>query len=507
MSVNASPAATEQPGPRGFRTFLILWASQSFSVLGSSVTFFAAVIWLSTVRFATPGQQPLLAAALAAAGLAFALPNVFLAPIAGALTDRYDRRKIMLITNFINCGLSLTLMTLLLTGALELWMLVVIMALFAAVMSFHGSAFDASYVMIVPRDRLPRANGMMQTMWALGGVLSPAVAAAFISLPALAKRGIIPGGLGEALAGMTTGIPLAVALDALTFLVAGCVLFFLSIPSPRRTDLDGAAAAGRQRKTLWADVKEGARYIWHRRPLLWLLGTFTVANFATSPIGIIQPLLVKLNLALDWTARGFTYETALALLSTVISAGGVAGGVIISTWGGLKRRRIYGVVVPLIVMGLAQVAFGLSPRLYVAAAMGFVLAAMGPMMNAHSQTIWQTQTPPELQGRVFSVRRVIAQCTLPLGTAVAGGAAGVLNPGVFIAILGGVLAVFCVAQLLNPYLLKVEDREYLEGLAAGRVAAAQASASRDSARGTGAAAGGAGQGAGGAGTHGGTSGR
>jgi len=484
MSVGASPTATEQPQPRGFRTFLILWASQSFSVLGSSVAFFASVIWLTTVKFAAPGQQPLLAAALAATGLAFALPNVFLAPIAGAWTDRHDRRKIMLTADLINGCLSLTLMTLLLTGALELWMLISITVLFAAVMSFHGSAFDASYVMIVPKNLLPRANGMMQTMWALGGILSPAVAAILISLPALAKRGVIHGGLGEALAGMVTGIPLAMALDALTFFVAACVIFFLSIPSPRRADQDGAATAGRQRKTLWADIKEGALYIWHRRPLLWLLGTFTVANFAISPVGIIQPLLVKLNLALDWTARGFSYETALALLSTVVSAGGVAGGVIISTWGGLKQRRVYGVVVPLIIMGLALVAFGLSPLLYLTAAMGFVLAAMGPMMNAHSQTIWQTQTPPELQGRVFSVRRVIAQCTVPLGTAVAGGVAGVLNPGVFIAILGGVLAVFCVAQLLNPYLLKVEDRDFLESLAADRVAAAQASASRDIAGGT-----------------------
>jgi DHA3 family macrolide efflux protein-like MFS transporter len=482
VSVNASKIAPAPSGPGGFRTFLILWATQSFSVLGSSVTFFSAVIWLTTVKFAAPGQQPLLAAALAAAGLAFALPNVFLAPIAGALTDRHDRRKIMAVTNFLNTALSLALMALLLSGKLELWMLITIVALFAAVMSFHGSAFDASYVMIVPRDLLPRANGMMQTMWALGGVLSPAVATAIISLPALARRGIIPGGLGEALGGLTSGIPLAVGLDALSFIVAGCAILFLAIPSPKRDDLAGT---GRRRKTLWADVREGALYVWNRRPLLWLLGTFTVANFVTAPIGIIQPLLIKVNLALDWTARGFTYETALALLSTVIAAGGVAGGVIISTWGGLKRRRIYGVIVPLLVMGLAQVGFGLSSLLYLASAAGFILAAMGPMMNAHSQTIWQLQTPPELQGRVFSVRRVIAQCTMPLGTAVTGWAAGVFNPGVFVAVLGGVLVVFCLAQLLNPLLLKIEDRAFLEGLAAKRPATAEAAASQNGASGVG----------------------
>jgi len=327
---------------------------------------------------------------------------------------------------------------------------------------------------------------MMHTMWGVAGILSPAIAAFIIALPSLAQRGIIPGGIGEALASLPTGIPLSFGLNATTFLIAGIVVFLLRIPSPKRVDM--AAAPGRRKKTLWADIKEGALYIWHRSPLLWLLGTFTVANFATSPFGVIQPLMVKFNLVADWTARGFTYETALALVATMMAAGGVTGGVIVSTWGGLKRKRVFGVVVPLIVVGFGLIVYGLSPYLYLTGALVFLMASMLPMMNAHSQTIWQTQTPPELQGRVFSVRRVIAQCTVPLGTAMAGWAAGVFNPGHFIAFLGAFLAVFCLAQLVNPALLKVEDKEFLENLAARRVAAAEAAAS-DKAGGSGGAGG------------------
>ena len=101
----------------------------------------------------------------------------------------------------------------------------------------------------------------------------------------------------------------------------------------------------------------------------------------------------------------------------------------------------------------------------ISAVTGFLSAATSPLLNAHSQTIWQTQTPRELQGRVFSVRRLIAQFTRPIGTAVAGWLAGPFDPGYVLAALGSLLAVLCVAQLFNPYLLRVEDKAWLDELA------------------------------------------
>jgi hypothetical protein len=120
----------------------------------------------------------------------------------------------------------------------------------------------------------------------------------------------------------------------------------------------------------------------------------------------------------------------------------------------------------MVVGGLAQMVFGLSPLLYLTAAMNFLMPAMIPIMNAHSQTIWQTQTPRELQGRVFAVRRVIAQFTWPLSTAMAGWLGGRFDPGRIIALLGGILVVFCIGQLFNPYLLHVEDKVMLDEMAA-----------------------------------------
>ncbi|MEO5953661.1 MAG: MFS transporter, partial [Chloroflexia bacterium] len=208
--------------------------------------------------------------------------------------------------------------------------------------------------------------------------------------------------------------------------------------------------------------------IWRRPPLLWLLATFTVINFASTPVGVLVPLLLKFNLADDWTRNGFTFETALALLNTLGSIGGLLGGVLISVWGGLKKKRVYGVIIPIMLAGVAQIVYGLSPSILLTAAMSFAIVSLTPLMNAHSQTIWQTQVPRQLQGRVFSVRRVIAQFSAPVGTLIAGIAGASFNPGVILSILGTITVVFALAQLFNPYLLKVEDKKYLDEVAVRR---------------------------------------
>lgn len=463
----STPNETEyQPPANGFRTFLVVWVTQSFSVFGSALTWFAVTIWLTLTRFPLESQKPELAFALTAISLTY-IVTLAISPIAGAWADRHDRKLTMITVDLLNGVASLILMTLMLTGVLDVWMLIIIILLFEGIQPFHYAAFDTSYAMLVPEKQLPRANGMMQTMWSLSGILSPALAATIIALPSMARQGFLPGVFGEWLAPLTDGAALAIGIDALTFFVAAFTISFLRIPSPLRKDLH-AEDGTKIKRSVWADIKEGALYIWRRPPLLWLLATFTVINFASTPIGLFVPLILKFNLASDWAQLGFTFETALALINTVGSIGGVIGGVLVSAWGGLKRRRVYGVVIPILLAGIAQVVYGFSPSIILTAAMSFVLVSLTPLMNAHSQTIWQTQVPRHLQGRVFSVRRVIAQFSAPVGTLIAGIAGANFNPGMIIAVLGVIVVVFCIAQLFNPYLLKVEDKEYLNELAVRR---------------------------------------
>ena len=452
-----------QAPANGWRTFLIVWVTQSISVFGSALTYFAITIWLTLTLYPLPEQKPELAIALSLVSLAGGLPVIFGAPIAGAWADRHDRKRTMMFTDFASGCLGLVAVGLMATQTLNLGIVIAVAALSSSFAAFHNSAFDTSYAMLVPEKQLPRANGMMMTIWSLSGIIAPMLAAAIIALPAIARQGKIGGDLGLFLAGLPSGVPLTIAIDGATFFLASVTLIFLFIPSPKRADLEHKE--GKPKQSLWADIKVGALYIWRRRPLLWLLGTFTVANFTSGPLGVFQPMMVKFNLAADWASKGYTMETSLALLATIGSVGGLLGGILISAWGGLKTRRVFGVLVPLIIAGAAQMVYGLSAQLYLTAVMAFTVEGMTPILNAHSQTIWQTQTPHELQGRVFSVRRLIAQISWPLSTAMAGWLGGLFDPGYVLFVLGAFLTLFCLAQLFNPYMLKIEDKEYLEELA------------------------------------------
>jgi len=454
---------TREVPREGWRTFVIVWVTQSLSMLGTMMTFFAVNIWLTQVLYPRPEQKAALAFALSANSLAFALPSVIAAPLAGAWADRHDRRRTMLAANLVAAALGLALVALLLTNRLGLAGLLAIMALYCLAGAFHLASFDASVAMLVSPERLPRANGMMQSIWALSGILSPAAAAVLISLPALARRGAPLGPFGGWLAGLESGVPFAILADVVSFAIGAITLALLDIPSPRREDLAHADPA--RRKSLWSDIRLGADYILQRPPLLWLLATFAVVNLVWSPILVLQPLFLKFDLAADWKARGMTFEAALAALSVSSSAGGIAGAIAISVWGGLKRQRVLGVLAPIALLGLALIGFGAARRLDVACAMMFLTGLFLPSINAHSQAIWQTQTPPELQGRVFSVRRLIAQFTVPIGTGFGGLIGGLFHPGLAMIWMGAAGTTFAVAQLFNPALRHVEDKVALDAMA------------------------------------------
>ena len=446
---------TYVPPSHGFRTFVIVWAAQSLSVIGSGMTGFALNVYLAQVLYPAPEQKAELALAFTVLNLGFTIPFVFGGPLAGVWADRHDRKQIMIVTNTVNGLITLLTFILMLSGSLQLWMLVCIGVLAAAASAFHYAAFDASYAMLVPDSLLPRANGMMQTTWSLSGIISPALAAFIIAVPALLPRDIRT---AAPIGAMANGTPLVIAIDALTFFLCAAVLLLVHVPSPTRSD---AGPSGMVEQSLWADVCEGALFIWQRPPLLWLLALFAVANLAGAPSGVVVPLLVKFNLEPDWAARGYTFETALAPLGVASGVGGVIGGLLVSTWGGLKRNRVYGVLAPMLMAGILQIVYGLSLLLLLTAAAASLGAAMHPILNAHSQSIWQSHTLRELQGRVFSIRRLIAWTIMPISTAATGALARVVDPGYVFASLGMIWALFCATNLFNPYLLRVDDKAAL----------------------------------------------
>ena len=145
---------TQQTAPRGMLTFSTIWFGQLISTIGSGLTAFALGVWV----YQREQSVTLFALTL----LAATLPNVLLSPIAGALADRWNRRTVMILSD-VGAGLStLSIALLFFSGQLQTWHVYVAVAANAAFNSLQWPAYSAATTMLVPKEHLGRAGGMVQ---------------------------------------------------------------------------------------------------------------------------------------------------------------------------------------------------------------------------------------------------------------------------------------------------------------------------------------------------------
>jgi len=170
------------------------------------------------------------------------------------------------------------------------------------------------------------------------------------------------------------------------------VLLFVRIPNPAVT-----LQEAKGQRSLWKEMRFGWDYIMARQGLLALLIFFMAINFLT---GVIGPLITPLVLD-NWDAG------TLGFLSTLMGVGMLIGTLVMSAWGGSKRKIIT-VFGSGLLSGLFLIAAGLRVSLPLLAVCGFGVMFSSPFMNASSQAIWQAKVAPDLQGRVFAIRRAIA---------------------------------------------------------------------------------------------------
>ena len=329
------------------------------------------------------------------------LPGIVFSPIAGALVDRWDRRQAMIISD-LGAGLcTLSVALLLLANRLEVWHIYVAMGLSSTFSAFQWPAYSAATTLLVPQKHLGRANGMVQLGQAAAQIASPWLAGALMG--AIQVQGII-------------------LIDFLTFAFAVLTLLFVRVPKPEIT-AEGQAGRG----SLLHEAAYGWKYILARPGLLGLLLLFATTNFTS---GIVQVLFTPLVLSF----------TTPALLGTILSIGGLGflvGSLTMSAWGGPKVR-VNGIYYFLLLQGCVLFAAGFPPRVTILAAAAFLYFFGHPIINGCSQAIWQSKTAPDVQGRVFAARRMIAWSSLPLAYL----AAGPLADRVFEPLLvdGGALA-------------------------------------------------------------------
>ncbi len=364
--------------PDGMTAFLIIWIGQFVSLLGTAMTRFALTIW----AFQETGQ----ATTLALVGFFSFAPTLIFSPLAGALVDRWNR-KLMMILSDLAAGLSTGVLLLLYaTGRLEIWHLYVAGAFASAFESFQFPAFSAAMSLMVPKSQYGRANGLV----------SLADSATTIAAPVLAGMLLVVVGIGGVM-----------MLDVVTFVIAVTAVLVVAVPQPKRS-LEGAAAAG----GLWKESLYGFRYIVERKSLLGVQLTFTISNFFYS-IGII--LIAPMILA-----RTGNNELILGTVQSALGVGGLVGGLVLAAWGG-PQRRIHGVLLGFIgssLLGLTLMGLGQSVVVWSVAA--FLMFFFSPFINGSNQALWQAKVSPDVQGRVFAARRLIAQVSGPLGMLIAG---------------------------------------------------------------------------------------
>ncbi len=364
--------------PAGMLAFTIIWFGQMMSFLGTGMTRFALTIWAWQITGS--------ATALALVAFFSFGPTVFMSPIAGALVDRSNRKLVMILSD-LSAGLStIAILLLYATGNLQIWHLYVAGAFAGAFESFQWPAYSAAITTMLPKEQYGRANGMMSLAQSASEIAAPILAGILIGL---------------------IGIGGVMTIDVITFVFAIGTLAFVHIPQPVAT-----AEGEEGRGSLWQESAYGFRYILKRPSLLGLQLIFTAINLLGAlAFGVMRPMIL---------ARAGENAEVLGTVLSISGIGGVVGGLAMSAWGGPKPR-VHGVLGGMLLASLlGELLIGLGRTLPVWAVAAFSLGFFLPIINGSNQAIWQAKVAPDVQGRVFAVRRLIAQITFPLALLIVG---------------------------------------------------------------------------------------
>lgn len=359
----------------GKNAFNLLWLSQSLSLLGSGMTRFALLIW----AYEAEGT----ATALALLGFSLTITYVIASPFAGVLVDRWDRRRVMFFSD-LGSGLMTALILLLYaTDHLVLWHLFLMQGVAGVMEAFQEPAFSASMTLLVPREGYTRANAQLGLGKSAARILAPAFAGLLLN---------------------ATGIGVVMLADLVTMSLALLALGIVRIPVPP-VSLDGEGSGG---IPFLRQVLFGFRYIFRRPGLRALLTIFFLINlFATlTYYAVLSPMVL---------ARTGGDELALATVRTAMGVGGIAGGLVISIWGGPRRKARAFAIFTMLSFFFGDFLFAISRTTAGWAIAGFIADFTALFLVSPYFALWQEVVPPDVQGRVFATREMAQVISQPFG--------------------------------------------------------------------------------------------
>lgn len=372
-------------GPQRFavssplRAFVLTWFGQLVSLLGSGMTSYA--LGVKVYRESGSVTQ------YALTTFFYVLPFLLVSPVAGALIDRWDRRRAMLLSD-VGAGFGFFLIWALEAASkaglwhLQFWHYYPPLFLASCFGVFRWPAYSAAITLLVPKQHLGRASGLVELAAGLGQALAPLLATPL--LLRIQFQGIL-------------------LMDLGTFLFAVLTLLLVRFPAP-----PGRTGAS-EKKSIRREMALGWNFI-RERPGLYRLIFFGFA------VGLI------LNLVILWItplALGFTDIDTLGKIASIAGVGMVLGGVVMSVWGG-PRRRVRGAILVHGLSGILLLLAGLPPSVPLVATASALFLFTTPLITGSLQALWQSKVPPSLQGRVFAVRRMVSQVAGPTASLLAG---------------------------------------------------------------------------------------
>lgn len=354
---------------KSLKNFYILWSTQSLSQLGSSITAFALTLWL----YEKTGS----ALSTAALTICTYAPYVLMSIFAGALTDRFNKKKTMLVCDTLAALCTLTVFLLYKTGSLAIWHLYLINAVSGLMNTVQQPASEVMMTLIVPKDRYQKTSGLQNLSRSLNSVLNPVIATALYSL---------------------AGLDMVIAVDLTSFVVAFVALAgFIRVAEVKKESKE---------KTLTL-AKEGLAFLKSKPMILTLILFMSGVNLVASAFNATLPAYVIPN------PKGGS-----AMLGVITSASGLAmivGSLLVSFLPKPKDRVKMIYITMLISLGSENfiLAFAREPYLWVLAqVIGWILV---PVMSTNLEVILRNSVPVDLQGRVYACRNTFQFFTIPIG--------------------------------------------------------------------------------------------
>jgi len=358
-------------GIKKLKSYLLLWATQAFSGLGSGMTSFALVLWL----YQTSGSA-LQTALMSVCSYA---PYVVMSIFAGTLSDRWDKKRTMLVCDLLAALSTVAILALYKTGQLAPWHMYVLNALNGLMNTVQRPASDVAATLLAPKEYYQKTSGLRSLSSSLNTILTPVIASAVYAFG---------------------GMDVIIAFDLLTFAVAFLVLLlFIRIPEPPKCD--------KQQEKLLDAAKEGLKWLKQNPLILKLIFFLAWINLVASAFDAALPAYL-----LSVPNGG---ETVLGLVQSCAGIATLVGSIIV-TLSPKPKNRVRMVCITLMISMSTEnflLAISRSPVIW---CIGSILGWLSiPLMNANLDVIMRTTIPPEMQGRVFSCRNTLQFFTIPLG--------------------------------------------------------------------------------------------